>query len=352
MIDDVDVGTFLAQHDDGLPLLDTRSPGEYAAGHIAGAASLPLFSDAERAHVGTTYKRVDPREALLQGLETVGPKLRWLVEEAGRLSGARFGLSPKRGEAAVRPRVGVYCWRGGARSEAVSWLLDTAGYDVSRLVGGYKAYRAHGRAFIDALAYDFRVVDGLTGSGKTVLLHALERAGAQVLDLEGIARHKGSAFGLTPGDAQPTTEHAENLIYARLRGFDPRRPVWVENESRNVGKVFLPQGLTAAVERGRRYELRVPHAERVRHIVQQYGAYQRQVLADTFHHLRKRLGGAASQAAISAVDRGDLAAAAEIALVYYDKAYRHYSARQGWGETEVLDTSMDEFPALARALAS
>ena len=350
MIEETGVGTFLARRKGGLVILDTRSPGEFDAGHIVGAASLPLFSDAERARVGTAYKQVAPREALLQGLEIVGPKMRWLVEEASRLTGARFGLSPKPGAPAERPCVGVYCWRGGSRSGSVAWLLDTAGFDVVRLRGGYKTYRTHARALLDDLPFDFHVVDGLTGSGKTLLLHELSRAGAQVLDLEGIARHKGSAFGLSPGDEQPTTEHAENLIYAHLSGFDASRPVWVENESRNVGRVFLPQGLLDAVERGRRYELRVPQDERVAHIVGQYGSYKRQVLADTFHHLRKRLGGAASQAAIAAVDAGDLASAAEIALVYYDKAYRHYSERQGWTESRVLESSMADFPALAQRL--
>ena len=349
MIELLDAGEFLRKQQAGLVCLDTRSPGEYAAGHIVGARSLPLFSDAERARVGTTYKQVDPREALLEGLDIVGPKMRWLVEEAARLTGAEFGLSPKPTD---RPRVGVYCWRGGSRSSSVAWLLETAGFDVYRLRGGYKAYRQHARGFIYGLDVDFRVIDGLTGSGKTVLLHQLAKAGAQVLDLEGIANHKGSAFGLTPGNEQPTTEHAENVIFSKLSAMDPKDPIWVENESRNVGRVFLPDGLLRAIEGGRRYELRVPQAERVAHIVGQYGQYKRQVLADTFHHLRKRLGGAASQAAIEAVDRGDLATAAEIALVYYDKAYRHYSERQGWDGTTVLEASMADFARLARGLAS
>ena len=339
---------FLRKQKDGLVCLDTRSPGEYAAGHIVGARSLPLFTDEERARVGTTYKQVDPREALLEGFEIVGPKMRWLVEEAARLSGADFGLAPK---PETRPKIGVYCWRGGSRSGSVSWLLETAGFDVYRLRGGYKAYRGHARAFIDGLDVDFRVIDGLTGSGKTVLLHELAKVGAQVLDLEGIANHKGSAFGLTPGEEQPTTEHAENVVYDVLSAMDPVDPIWVENESRNVGRVYLPDGLVSAIERGRRYELRVPKAERVGHIVSQYGKYKRQVLADTFHHLRKRLGGAATQEAIAAVDAGDLARAAEIALVYYDKAYRHYSERQGWTDTTVLEASISSFPTLARELA-
>ena len=318
MIEDVDAVTLLRKLRAGLPVVDTRSPGEFAEGHIVGAESLPLFSDEERATVGTLYKQVDPREAFLRGLDIVGPKMRSLVEGAEAIVG---GLSPK-------PAIGVYCWRGGSRSGSVAWLLDTAGFEVYRLSGGYKAYRAHARAYVSAPPFELRVIDGSTGSGKTVLLHALARAGAQVLDLEGIARHKGSAFGLTPGETQPTTEHAENLIYDTLAGFDESRPVWVENESRNIGRVFLPPGLNDAMDRGRRYEIVVPREDRVAHIVEQYGRYPRATLAGTFHHLRKRLGQEASQQAIAAVDAGDLHTAAEIALTYYDKAYAHYSSRQ------------------------
>ena len=331
------------QREDGLVLLDTRSPGEFEQGRIVGAASLPLFSDEERARVGTTYKRVGRRAALLEGLEIVGPKMRALVEEAGRLSGARFG-----GERA--PAVGVYCWRGGQRSGSVAWLLERAGFDVCRLTGGYKAYRRFARSVLDDLPHAFRVVDGATGSGKTVLLHELAARGAQVLDLEGIANHRGSAFGLAPGATQPSSEQAENEIYARLAGFDARRPVWVENESRNVGKVFLPEGVVAKLAGSPRVLLEMPREDRVRHIVDVYGDYPREHLVGVFVHLRKRLGGLATQRAIAAVDAGDLPAAVRLALVYYDKAYAHYSARQGHPSTEVVGVSYGGWGELAERL--
>ncbi len=355
VIHETQVADLLARQGAGLTVFDTRSPGEFAFGRVVGAASLPLFSDAERATVGTLYKQVDPRVALLTGLDIVGPKMRTLVETAAAQSGADFseevlaaraaaGLSPK-------PAVGVYCWRGGSRSSSVAWLLDTAGFDVYRLVGGYKAYRGYVRKQFGRMPFELRVVDGSTGSGKTVLLHELAKAGAQVLDLEGIAKHKGSAFGLTPGDVQPSTEQAENEIYATLAGFDESRPVWVENESRNVGKVFLPEGLTEAMAAAKRYEIVVPREDRLAHIVEQYGRYPRAQLADTFHHLRKRLGLEAAQRAISAVDAGDLRAAAEIALVYYDKAYAHYSSRQAPAEVVREEVRFGNLPLLARQWA-
>lgn len=331
------------QRQEGLTLLDTRSPGEYLTGHIMGAKSLALFSDDERALVGTIYKQVDPRKALLEGLDIVGPKMRWLVEEAERLSEADFHLPAK-------PPIGLYCWRGGSRSASMAWLLETSGFAVTRLDGGYKAYRHHVRAFIDHLPFNFRVVDGSTGSGKTQFLHHLAEAGEQVLDLEGIAHHKGSAFGLTPGDQQPSNEAAENAIYAVLAGYDESRPVWVENESRNIGQVFLPDGIVNALAQGHRVELIVPLEDRLDHIVDEYGRYPAHVLADTFHRLRKRLGGEAAQRAVAAVDEGDLRLAATIALSYYDKAYAHYSERQAHPSAERHEVNLLDLRNLAEQL--
>ncbi len=332
-------GFLRKQHGEGLVVVDTRSPGEFAQGRLIGSHGVPLFSDAERARVGTLYKRVDPREALLAGLEIVGPKMRDIVERVDALT-------------AGRRTVGVYCWRGGSRSGSVAWLLETAGYAVVRLEGGYKAYRQHARSLFDDLPFAFRVVDGPTGSGKTVLLHELERIGEQVLDLEGIANHRGSAFGLAPGAVQPSTELAENLIFERLRGFDVSRPVWVENESRNVGKVFLPEGLVNALAAAHRTELVVPTEDRVAHIVELYGDYPGEHLVNVFVHLRKRLGGLATQEAIAAVDAEDLATAVRIALVYYDKAYAHYSARQTPTSSERIEARVGELAAVAERLAS
>ena len=331
------------QRDAGLTLLDTRSPGEFAAGHIVGARSLPLFDDDERARVGTTYKQVGRREAVLVGLDIAGPKLRALVEDAARLTTAAF-------DGRSAPRVGVYCWRGGQRSSSMAWLLERGGFEVVRMAGGYKAYRRHARAFVDDLPHRFRVVDGPTGSGKTALLRELARRGAQVLDLEGIANHRGSAFGLAPGAVQPTSEQAENEIFARLSRFDVDRPVWVENESRNVGRVFLPEGIVAKLAASERVLLRVRREDRVRHIVDLYGGYPREHLVGVFVHLRKRLGGLATRQAIEAVDAGDLAAAVRLALVYYDKAYAYYSERQGHPATREVEGRYGEWGAVAERL--
>ncbi|MGB3547800.1 MAG: rhodanese-like domain-containing protein, partial [Saprospiraceae bacterium] len=170
-------------------LLDVRSPGEYAEGHIVGARSLPLFSDEERAEVGTAYKQEGPAPAFLLGLERSGPKLRAYVERA-------LELAPGR-------RVTVHCWRGGQRSASMGWLLERAGFDVAILPGGYKAYRTEARAWLGSFPHHLRLLCGPTGSGKTAVLHALRAQGAAILDLEGMARHRGSSFGAIGQEPQP-----------------------------------------------------------------------------------------------------------------------------------------------------
>ena len=340
MIELVAPEDFIDKQAAGLVVLDTRSPGEYAAGHLIGAKSLPLFSDEERAKVGTTYKQVNPQEALLEGLEIVGPKMRWLVEEAYRFAS----------ESAFPKQVGVYCWRGGQRSSSVAWLLEKAGLEVVRLEGGYKAYRNYGRAYMEKMPHSFTVVDGSTGSGKTVLLQELQKRGAQVLDLEGIANHRGSAFGLIPGTIQPTSEQATNLIFDQLRQFDSSKTVWVENESRNIGQVFLPDAITHTLANSHRLEIVVPRADRVAHIVEMYGDYPCEQLIATFEKIQKRLGGLAVKQATEAINAGDLATAAELALVYYDKAYAHYSARQEVPSVERVEVGIKELGELAGRL--
>ena len=194
-------------------MLDVRSPGEFARGHIPGAHNLPLFSDEERAAVGTLYKHQGRRAAVRHGLELVGSRLVPLAEQAAALArGANLR---------------VHCWRGGLRSSSTAWLLDTYDLPCTLLDGGYKSFR---RWLRQALAQPQPVVllGGHTGSGKTEVLHALRVAGAQVLDLEGLAHHRGSSFGGLGQPRQPTTEQFENDIAMALQAVSPQRVLWVE----------------------------------------------------------------------------------------------------------------------------
>ena len=295
-------------------LLDVRSPGEYASGKLPGARSLALFTDAERAEVGTLYKQTSPDAALLTGLEIAGGKMRWLVEEARRLAPGN--------------KVVVHCWRGGQRSGSVSWLLERAGFSVAQLTGGYKAARHHIRAYLGEERHPLRVLSGPTGSGKTPVLRAMRGLGANVIDLEGLANHKGSAFGALGEAPQPSSEEFENQLYAELRRLPEGEAVWLEDESRLIGHVYLPDEFYDRMCSAPVYALEQPLEWRVDHLVRNYACYPKEALIESFSRIRKRLGGQHLKAAIEALEADDFASAARIALVYYDKAYHHYGERR------------------------
>lgn len=291
-------------------VLDVRTPSEYAQGHIPGAVNLPLFSDGERTEVGTIYKQESPEKALIRGLELIGPKMAALVQEA-------MSDAPGR-------RVLVHCWRGGKRSESVGWLLDTSGMDVWVLEGGYKQFRRWVLEAFDRLTPQLVVLGGKTGAGKTAVLQELARLGEQVLDLEELARHKGSAFGNLDRHEQPTVEQFENELALVLSRFDQSRRIWTEHESRSVGKVYLPIGFWRKLVVAPLAYLDVPAEARLQRSIREYGQYPLPVLRESFDRIRKRIGFQHHQEALDALEAGDIARAAAIALEYYDKTYQHF----------------------------
>ena len=292
-----------------LPLLDVRSPAEYAGGHIPGALSMPLFSDEERAEVGTLYKQQGPRPAFMRGLELAGSKLRWYAEEAQRL--------------APQGRLMLHCWRGGQRSASLGWLLQQAGFDVQLLEGGYKAYRQQLLADFSAPRNPMLIIGGYTGSGKTLILQQLSARGASVIDLEQLAHHKGSAFGALGEQPQPTVEQFENDLHLAWRSLTPAKTTWLEDESRSIGRVYLPDPFWRQMLKSPLIFLELPLASRIEQLVRAYAPYGQQQLEDSFQRIAKRLGGQHVKAALEALEKADYAAAAAIALQYYDKAYLH-----------------------------
>ena len=289
---------------DQCAIVDVRSPAEFTTGHIPGAVNIPLFSNEERAIVGTAYAKSGNQRAVEIGLEIVGPKLSSYVKQARALG---------------KPLI-IYCWRGGMRSASMCWLFQTAGMDVRTIPRGYKGYRAWGLNLI-AKPWKLRVVCGRTGSGKTHYLHDLAARGEQVLDLEGLAHHKGSSFGAIGLPPQPTTEHFMNLVAEQLQKFTLDKTVWVEDESRNVGSVSVPEVLFNAMQRAPIEMLDVPRTLRVQNLVADYGQASHADLIAAFERLRRKLGGERCNQAIEAISAGDLAAAAELALDYYDQTY-------------------------------
>lgn len=294
---------------DEVPVLDVRSPGEYAHGHIPGAISFPLFSDEERAVVGTAYKQQGRDIAFELGLRFVGPKMEDFVKSARKI--ARDG------------RLGVHCWRGGQRSGAMAWLLRQAGLDVQTLDGGYKAYR---QCVLDGFGeadLQIVIVGGSTGSGKTKILHALKNAGEQIIDLEGIAHHKGSAFGFIGELPQPTVEQFENNLYEAIRNTSPARKVWLENESRSIGRVYIPDAFWAKMKKAPLMNVRIPLEARVNNLLEDYVLTDKADLEIAFRRIEKKLGGLKLKQAIEFLEQDEYEPAARIALEYYDKTYQY-----------------------------
>ena len=297
------------------PILDVRAPAEYAQGHIPGALSLPLFTDEERARIGTTYKQVNPEKAVLLGLDFFGPKMRRMVEEARKLAPGQ--------------EVRLHCWRGGMRSGAVQWLLELGGMQVNLLDQGYKDYRRWVLTEV-ARPRPLRVLGGATGSGKTAVLHALAARGEPVLDLEKLASHQGSSFGSLGQPPQPTQEQFENDLAAALAALPADRPLWVEDESRTIGGLGIPNEFFAQMQAAPLLVLDVPREARVRYLAADYGRHEAAELAAAVLRLRKRLGGLVTKEALGAIAENDMPRMVELVLAYYDKAYGYgLEGRQG-----------------------
>ena len=326
---------FLEQQSERV-VLDVRTPAEFANGHIPGAENLPLFSDEERAEVGTLYKQVSPEKAFIRGLDLAGAKMSWYVREAYRLAPGR--------------KVAVHCWRGGKRSSSLGTLLAFSGFDVCVLTGGYKAYRNY--VLEEFLQRKIRIVvlGGKTGSGKTEILKQLTAQGEQVIDLEGLANHKGSAFGALGEAQQPRVEQFENDLFQIIDRLDPERRVWVENESRSIGKVFIPQGFWDQMKASPLVRIETPFEERTRFLIDGYGAFHPEELEACLLKIEKRMGGQNVKTAMEAFQNGDLKAATEIALHYYDKTYTHATGKGNF--SKILDVAVDKIdpPATAKRL--
>ncbi len=321
---------------DSVTIFDVRSPSEFLQGHIFGARNLPLLSDAERAAIGTKYKNASPEKALLLGLELVGPKLSQFVQKAKKFSKSNS--------------VVLYCWRGGKRSSSMAWLLELAGFEVRLLEGGYKKYRQFLLNEFDLSPYEFVVLGGKTGSGKTHILHELAQLGEQVIDLEKIANHKGSAFGELENLPQPTTEQFENQLLTELFFLNPTKKIWIENESRTIGKNSIPQHFWDKKIASTLIDLEIPFDTRVNNIIADYQENSSEMLINSFQKIHKKIGGLQFKNAIHAVENCDLAAAAGVALQYYDKTYSHCLAVNVSQNIYTLKFENENFHQIAMSL--
>lgn len=307
MVHKIDVAEFL-ELAGSLPVFDVRSPGEYGHAHIPGAHSLPLFTDEERKLVGTAYKQQSRETAIKIGLDFYGGKMRSMVEQVETIV------------AGDNKPVLVHCWRGGMRSAAVAWLLDLYGFKVYTLAGGYKAFRNWVLAQFSR-SYTINILGGFTGAGKTDVLHELAVAGETVIDLEGIAAHKGSAFGGI-GIEQPSPEMFENTLAIHLfNAAKTGKPIWIENESQRIGNINLPAAFYNTMQQAQIYFLDVSFETRLDYIVQEYGKLKKEDLINSIVRIQKRLGGQNTKKAVNALIENDHRTAFEILLRYYDKFY-------------------------------
>ena len=305
MAQSISANDFLNASAKGI-ILDVRSSGEYNNGHIPGAISFPLFTDEERAEVGTLYKQTGQKEALLKGLEIVGPKLRYFAEKALELTSGKPAF--------------IHCWRGGMRSGSMAIVLQTVGIKCIVLKGGYKAYRNFILSEFEK-QWKFKVIGGKTGSGKTEVLKELNKLCEQIVDLEALANHKGSAFGRIGELPQPTTEQFGNNVYSVLQNFNIEKIVWVEDESQTIGTVFIPVEFYKNYRTSPLMVLEIPFEERLEHLMTIYGNYNIEEIKEAFVRITRKLGGQHVKAAIELINNEDIKSAAAIALKYYDKAY-------------------------------
>lgn len=302
-------------------ILDVRSPAEFEKGHIPGAHSFSLFTDDERARVGALYAKSGRDAAFLVGLDIVGPKMSMFVKQALKL--------------ASHKRLLVHCWRGGMRSASMAWLLQTAGFDVMLLEGGYKNYRAYIRGAFN-IPVKLLVLSGMTGCGKTEILHEIKKLGAQMIDLEGMANHKGSTFGHVGQKLQPSTEQYENNIAALWRSFDFSKPVWIEDESRNVGRVQVPETLFALMTRATVLGIDFPRTYRVDRLVAEYAGIDDTAIALSLQKIKDSLGNQNVQNLQLLLSNRQYPAFVDKILDYYDQSYDYGLKRRAFSRIEKM----------------
>ncbi|MEO6407024.1 MAG: tRNA 2-selenouridine(34) synthase MnmH [Ferruginibacter sp.] len=314
-----DTETFLqlARHH---PILDVRSPAEYAHAHIPGAYNLALFDNEQRKIIGTTYKQQSREKAIKSGLDFFGPRMRLMVDEVEIIAKANGMKKVDSLHDTDAPILLVHCWRGGMRSNAVAWLLSLYGYNIYLLEGGYKAYRNFVLEQFDR-DYTFNIIGGYTGSGKTYALRQLMGLDLPVIDLEDIAGHKGSAFGGIGKPPQPSQEMFENLLAKELLALDKDRPAWIEDESQRIGRLNIPLGLWTTMRRSPVYFLEIPFSSRLNHIIHEYSSLDKEELVNAIERIKKRLGPLETKTAISFLMEDDIQGCFDILLSYYDKTY-------------------------------
>ncbi len=331
-IEQIDIENFLKLSETS-PVFDVRSPGEFLHAHLPGAFALPLFTDEQRKVIGTAYKQQSRQVAVKKGLDFFSERMKNMIEEAEDIIKKNKNFSNEN-------RILVHCWRGGMRSRSVAWLLDLYGFKVYTLKEGYKAFRNWALSQFEK-EYDLKILGGYTGSGKTFVLQDMKRKGEAVIDLEGLANHKGSAFGSLGEAPQPGQEMFENMLALELfkASANGKSPIWLEDESRHIGTAGIPKPLWEAMRKSPLYFLDIPFEERLEHIVSMYGKFDKKELVNSIMKIQKRLGGLETKNAINYLLENNMKECFSILLHYYDKMYANALYKR-----ENIDAVLNKIP--------
>lgn len=305
MIHTIKIEEFLALAPE-IPVADVRTPAEFDQGHIPQAHNLPIFTNEERVQVGTTYKQIGREEAILLGFEFTGPKWSGFIKEA-------LSIAPHK-------KIALHCWRGGMRSGAMAWALNLYGFEVYVLENGYKSYRQWTLSQ-SAQTFNILILGGMTGSGKTQILHAIKNSGEQMIDLEDLAQHQGSSYGSMGTLIQPSQEQFENNLAYQLSQIDKNKTLWLEDESRTIGKCSIPNPLWDQMRAAPLIKLNIPLEERIRFLTQEYGKLNPNFLIECTQRIGKRLGPEQTRDAVLAINENRMSDFIRLVLVYYDKTY-------------------------------
>jgi len=311
MINKVTIKEFIdiKKNNELIPIIDVRSPKEYLHAHIPNAINVSLFSDEEREDVGISYKEHGRETTMLLALKIVSPNMVSILESIINIMNKKSDIL-------------IHCARGGMRSEFLSYLLSMYGFDVHILIGGYKAYRNYVLSMFER-EYKCIILSGYTGSAKTLILKEIEQKGENVVDLEGLANHKGSAFGGIGEREQPTQEQFENNLAYKLESINSDEPIWFEDESFLIGKCAIPKVLFNQMTNSYKCVfIDVDKSVRAEHISKSYGAYDKSLLRESIIKIRKRLGDVRMNEALTLLDDCQITECVLILLDYYDKSYR------------------------------
>ncbi|MEI8136982.1 MAG: tRNA 2-selenouridine(34) synthase MnmH [Bacteroidota bacterium] len=323
-------------------VFDVRSPSEYEHANIPNAISIPLFTNEERKVVGTAYKQESREKAIKIGLDYFGTKTVKIIEEVEKIFKERKSISKE---------IGVHCWRGGMRSAAIAWLLDLYGFKVYLLSGGYKAYRNWAIQQFEK-PYEMHIVGGYTGSNKTGIITELKKSKEKVIDLEGLAAHKGSAFGNLDQHAQPSQEMFENLLAAELDKHNANAEstiIWVEDESQRIGNINIPVPLYNTIRKHPVLFLNIPFEDRLQHILNDYGTHDKDKLISAIMRIKKKLGGLETKNAINFILEDDLKSCFSLLLNYYDRLYLKSTYKREDADTKIKQLEFNSVNAKLNA---